>query len=126
MWIDVHDRLPSENEEVIVADKWGKVLFARHIRIHGEKWEWDNDEYGIVGAVTHWQPKPVAPCDEIDTVIAINGVPIPWTSSRQKRVEPCDYCKNTDYLKRNLTFVDRYYEQNVEPEYCPNCGRRLE
>jgi hypothetical protein len=46
-------------------------------------------------------------------------------SKTETTSEPCDYCKNTDYLKRNLTFVDRYYEQNIEPKFCPNCGRQL-
>ena len=55
-WINVKDRLPTEDEEVLISSN-GFCYVTYH---HGEGWELG--EFNLCDAeITHWQPLPVTP-----------------------------------------------------------------
>lgn len=57
-WIPVTERLPKENEAVIVWEKQGFALIDWR---HDNKWAILDNSYGIA---THWMPLPEPPKEE--------------------------------------------------------------
>lgn len=67
-WISVTERLPDDNEKVIVYTRSGKVCVAR--------WSVRQDKFVSSGnlTVTHWMPLPDEPITEVRCEFAENGL----------------------------------------------------
>lgn len=67
-WISVTERMPDDNEKVIVYTRSGKVCVAR--------WSARQDKFVASGnlTVTHWMPLPDKPRAEVHCEFAQNGV----------------------------------------------------
>lgn len=61
-WISVKDRLPDNNDEVLMFICGVHVL--GYVDINGE-WYNDVDEKEFSGSVTHWMPLPDPPKEKI-------------------------------------------------------------
>ena len=67
-WISVEERLPNDNEKVIVYTRSGKMCVAR--------WSARQDKFVSSGnlTVTHWMLLPNEPKTEVRCEFAENGV----------------------------------------------------
>jgi hypothetical protein len=61
-WVDVKERLPDDDVDVVAFFEFGHRLEVSKIRkIDGEPWWWTRDEDLPIESVTHWMPVPDAP-----------------------------------------------------------------
>lgn len=59
-WVDVNDRLPEEDEDVLVCTKNGIMCKTHNIRINDKQWFGYGEAFATYD-VTHWQPLPPKP-----------------------------------------------------------------
>ena len=62
-WTSVRDDVPNRCDSVIIAVKSGGVGEGY---LEDERWFWVNDQE-VYGIVTHWQPLPEPPGEEVDS-----------------------------------------------------------
>ena len=61
-WISVKDRLPKDDEDVLVIDDTGRMAVSCYFFSSYGSWLWENrDDQVLLGEVTHWMPLPNPP-----------------------------------------------------------------
>lgn len=65
-WISVKDRLPDENDDVLIYDGNGvsAATFDPPSKFHKGRWWLDGETCIDMEYVTHWMPLPPAPTGE--------------------------------------------------------------
>lgn len=58
-WIPVTERLPEEEEEVLICDPYGFIYIAEYEAFPEERWRWvETVEYRPIKGVKAWMPLP--------------------------------------------------------------------
>lgn len=68
-WINIKDKLPKKNVEVLGALKGcdsGKYVLRPVEYVHADDHEWESEGFEIANCwdVTHWMPMPEPPCQD--------------------------------------------------------------
>lgn len=63
-WISVKERLPSEDQTVLVFDEFNKLIYTAHLYLGSWNCSCNCHEGSGVYNVSYWMPLPRPPIDE--------------------------------------------------------------